>query len=208
MIAILAVLALLAMPAINSVLTRMKTSQCTHNMRRIASALHQYAADNNGALPGDQWNIPSQNSQNTSGRLQIPDYVNPRSRSLTPWVLRSPFVPRAIADRPPYNGGTYGYNDRLYNRRLASLKKPSESLVVADAIGFTIWGSSASWQRFVGDHQISRHGSQVTTNRNDAAGRNFNALFADGHVKLIRAQDYNPANPNPFPVHWVRVDLQ
>jgi len=59
-----------------------------------------------------------------------------------------------------------------------------------------------------GDHQISRHGSQVTESRNDASGRNFHALFADGHVKLIRAPDYNPQQNNPFPVHWVQVNKQ
>lgn len=50
-IAIIAILASLAMPALNRVLARGETAKCGENVRRMLSAVHMYAAENDGNLP-------------------------------------------------------------------------------------------------------------------------------------------------------------
>ncbi len=223
-LAVIVVLASLLWPAVTFAITKSKTARCQQNLRTLGAAFHQFAADHNGHLPGEQWHLPHPHRDNTVG-MQIPHYVDAAHRFLTPWVMRSPFVSGDVANSSLYNGGTYGYNENFWPQnlggirpnpkratglRLVSIRRPSEALMVADAIGFNIWGRSDSFHRFLGDNRTSRHGGAVSDDRSDATGRNFNALFADGHVKLIRAQDYNPSpgTSNPFPIHWVRIDRQ
>lgn len=224
-LAVIVVLAAMLGPAVAWAITKSKTARCQQNLRTLGAAFHQFAADHNGRLPGEQWFRPYPNPFNTVGGPQIPHYIDPRHRTTTPWVLRSPFVSLEAANSAPYDGGTYGYNENLWAKSLgalrpnppeltglslASIRRPAETLMVADSIGFSIWGRSDTFHRFLGDHRTSRHGGAVAEDRLDATGRNFNALFADGHVKLIRTRDYDPSpgTRNPFPIHWVRIDQQ
>ena len=203
-IAIIAILASMLLPALNKSRDKARAIQCTSNIKQSATGMTMYANDYNnlvqiylytGAVEY-RWNRRLYESKYITNRnIFVCPTAEPRkytSDSYTYGAIMS------IPAKDKIELTSTGANPRWTFLRLGNLKKPSNYLILGDN-GYSnrvTFPAQFLWQYasmyFSGDYSIHfRHQNQA------------NIAFADGHVKASAGADvaanarimYSPTNP-------------
>jgi prepilin-type processing-associated H-X9-DG protein/prepilin-type N-terminal cleavage/methylation domain-containing protein len=198
-VALIAVLAALAWPAMNSFLDKGRTATCTGNLKQLGAIISLYTAENNGSLPKATW--PAGGGSWTWYAYSRPGGGSPlaymagyyEGGSMTKEAYETPGA-RHIFNCPCNKAKSkpFGYIGYVANRNLMSVgnnqpvrmikvAKPSEVILLVDNNSdgpspethlwdFDWW----NWEKRIGFH---RHSGKA------------NALFLDGSVRLIVPDD-------------------
>ena len=220
-IAIIAVLAGLLLPALAKSKSKAIQINCLSNMKQMGVGLLLYSEDFNGQLPGNF-------HHNTD-----PDFT--WTDALSPYLGEVDSIRLCGADprkkeKHDLNGTSYIMNDHLttplFNAfgemgesavRLDQLKDPSATVLffeASDQLAVSAISSACvacsrswnlgGWNNVIKDIQPDRHRSGPSTD--DRSNGKANYLFADGHVQLVDARivksmieaGLNPAKPSSF----------
>ena len=220
-IAIIAVLAGLLLPALAKSKSKAIQINCLSNMKQMGVGLLLYSEDFNGQLPGNF-------HHNTD-----PDFT--WTDALSPYLGEVDSIRLCGADprkkeKHDLNGTSYIMNDHLttplFNAfgemvepaiRLDQLKDPSATVLffeASDQLAVSAISSACvacsrswnlgGWKNVIKDIQPDRHRSGPSTE--DRSNGKANYLFADGHVQLVDARivksmieaGLNPAKPSSF----------
>ena len=186
-IATIAILAALVIPAFNRVLESAKATKDMSNLRQIGSATQMYMNDNNGLFPG-------------SATLTWMFQLEQNQKYLSSWrVLESPFDKRPTSESG--NNSTavsYGINSNILPANVAisadKIAKPVTFIVFAPA------QASTATVSFLGDGtssvkvlaQTSIPGGTATGGTH-ANRRKISAMCADWHVEIMLWSGTGPA---------------
>ena len=220
-IAIIAILAGLLLPALAKSKSKAIQINCLSNMKQMGVGLLLYSEDFNGQLPG--------NFHHNSN----PDFT--WTDALSPYLGEVDSIRLCGADprkkeKHDLNGTSYIMNDHLttplFNAfgemvesavRLDQLKDPSATVLffeASDQLAVSAISSACvacsrswnlgGWKNVIKDIQPDRHRSGPSTE--DRSNGKANYLFADGHVQLVDARivksmieaGLNPAKPSSF----------
>ncbi|MFQ6131854.1 MAG: DUF1559 domain-containing protein [Armatimonadota bacterium] len=195
-IAIIAILAAIIYPVFARAREKARAARCLSNLRQIGMAFQLYADDYDGRFPYGVdpvdvqcpyiWNLYPQWQVLIPDMPYYFDIVQPYCRSRE--LFRCPSdhgfddLEIASAHLPTHPssyekwGTSYVYRTELAFRhvRLSALRRPSETHVLADAVG--------KWH---GGHTVPQ-------------GR-YNVLYADGHTKSANVEQYSDAWEVPLP---------
>jgi len=225
-IAIIALLASLLIPAVSKSMQRAEAVRCLSYLKQISTALSGFATDNKGAVPL----VTNQSGGSSTGKLHWVQYLSGYvGRESATWV--DPFQTGSVfwgcpswegrvinadgdvassspgygmnmypADHPAYWSNPNSRNDVDNNEPLYYLDEityASSRVVVCDAKD---WHVSASWNFENGFFGFTSWGQGEPTRH----GRTANYLFFDGHAKAIEPQFahmflYNPKEAGQLP---------
>jgi len=197
-VAILAVLFGLVLPAVQRSREAAARVRCQNNLRQIGIGLEHFSGDHRGRFP--------RSTKHTSDLMQTWIY------SLGPYVENvdavriCPLDPKG-PERLKGKGTSYvlneyicepGDGESLYLDRMAATSRTMTVLTVSDDRGTDIFEDhtnsrewfktqGGAWDRICVDIQPNRFGSAVGLPPAERATGMANYLFADGHVELIQA---------------------
>jgi len=183
-IGMLSILVALLVPSGLNLLRASRTTECIGNYKTLHTGLVQYAGDHGGFYPAPMENtLPSGAKGSWTMALMMGDYVGFRAVSAN---VKNPFLcPEA---RRTYSDGlarrTYGLNTLpstiTQPVSVYQLRSPAQTILVADCI------QSAD----LGEHDAIFYFRSASLNRiEERHGGMFQALFADGHVELLKKSD-------------------
>lgn len=209
-VAIIAVLGVLSIPALSGAFEQTKEAKCSHHLRSLGLAIQTYTVENQGRYPISLHTAGSSNFTAgwlfklvpyLDGSLQPNGLVDNLGNALETYV--SPGDIQADArqtrmrqvNRP---NSSYLYNDFLEHpehNRLANLTNPAGTIVLfpaSDTIAIKFsedhihginWDKG--WHTLINDVQPNRfrRGNSNSAKTNGSAAY----LFADGHVEIIHA---------------------
>jgi prepilin-type processing-associated H-X9-DG protein len=189
-IAIIAIVAALAVPAYTSILERAKATKDISNLRQIGLAMQAYLNDKDDVLPA----INAAPGIGTDLNPVIyPKYIGKTRR-----VFQSPFDKRSPAetDSAPVS---YGINQNMYdliNGNMAKVVSPSSTILIAPNYNgnpavSTSWPGLAAAAPFVPN--LPPGGGPGMTTGPQRNGTQINALFCDLHVETMT---FGPATTN------------
>lgn len=202
-IAVVAILAGLLIPAVNRVRVTARQTVCASNMRQIGLALHLYANENNGRLPNIAHGVPSDQSWIYTLMPYLDD---------THSIRVSPADPLYDQKLNHETATSYKFNDLVFMQRtdpfgqplgpvprLDRFRTPSQVVLAFtgreqppgsffsatnDHIHGTTWNA---WPRVFSDIQPNLHRSGESNE--DRTNGSTNYLFADGSVANFRATE-------------------
>ena len=211
-IGIIGILAGLLLPALHRAKERAHAVSCTNNLKQMGVALMMYADDNKVYPPGRQAGV-------TQWDLCLGSYDGGNSNPLTPEARTRLFICPSATGK---NNGVvlnYSANPNVCKELIAgvnlvpasTLKRTSETIVVADTIQYAgdgsshaiFWGVQGSRGSFIywndgapGDADkpiVASQDKDMVYSLNDPLGANFrfrhsariNSLMADGHAESI-----------------------
>jgi len=185
-IAIIAILAAILFPVFARAREAARQASCLSNTRQYATATQMYLQDYEEAFPFSA--MMSGTCVDTFYSVVNP-YVKNSQITVCPSEPQSmrliDLVGMPCPNSPPYdsysvNGAVFinGFYPNVAPTQLASLMRPAETVMEYD--GNTINGAYPSAQ------------VQIVQPRHN---ENFNANFADGHAKVIKATDTNTSAP-------------
>lgn len=181
-VSLLAILALLTVPAVNRLIDNGRNARCVSNLRQIGVAMHGFAGENNGAFPHVGGVIAFGETDPITGlpswAEQLSDYIPVYSE-----VFQCPSNP---VDSPNHyfksawapfvdNGRTWG------PMRLARVSMPSAMILVGDC-------TVIHWKEPDADKDDCNGEIIPTFGAGWHAGKS-NILFVDGHVSGETAFD-------------------
>jgi len=176
-VAIIALLAALALPAIGGAIKRSNAAKCASNLRQIGVAYRTAIIDNNGRLFGTFETNAS--GGNKVWQTSIQERVNWPGSYHTNAVFRCPSDPRGLSYAAAGNGfRSYGQNIALCGN-VAQGMGPMAAIIPEQTKTFLVmevvkgYGAHPSWG-----------GNYNPTNMH---GTNCNVLFVDGHVEALTA---------------------
>jgi prepilin-type processing-associated H-X9-DG protein len=198
-IAIIAILAAMLLPALKAAKEVAKKAQCVNNLKQMGLGIILYASDELGFAPTIISNstLYVKYTATTGGNLstwwwQIADKINlPLQTGIQQANWCPTGVPKYVASPPTFGfDGTYGTNYvlnktfELNKKRIIDLTSPDKSLIVMDGKD-TALGSFAAY--FGGGNSATQHIDSTMANRrmNICHGNSVNCLFVDGHVESI-----------------------
>jgi len=167
--ALIAVLASFASAGVGAMIGKSHAMKCLSNMRQVGAAMHMFAGENDGRLPGTSHGVSWTNS--------LGAYLGPR------FLGRCPSVPEHRARI------TYGWNDSLADAngqgiKASACRAPNATMAVAELAT----NQSSEHFHFGG----GRGGAgRVTPNQFKAAvnvevhNGSANYLFVDGHTENL-----------------------
>ena len=195
-IAIIAILAGMLLPALNSArLSAMKIS-CTNNLKSLGTGINLYASGNNGFLPKLCFADSGQNSDlhvSIINELRLP-YGRNSAMTCPVFISRTGYISTNATLRPWYYNpsgpaatGTviysYGGNEHVYPMRnsvpLNYLKSDSKKLDRLRHLSKVL---------SMADDIASTRIQYATQNFYNAHGQGFNMLMLDGHVEYSKNQ--------------------
>ena len=197
-IAIIAILAGMLLPALNSVRDKARAMQCLSNLKGIGTAFTQYTMDNNGYAPHALGNLAGRTGLMTQGKWhdmlypytggkgEIFDYSALERRSTYEFRPRGIFRDPAERDQwyNPFttvrhyttNYWISGYGGPFEDRNLNRISRASTCITVLDAKG------DASQHPAVSDHVADCHNqAEAHVDYARHPGIRANILFLDGH---------------------------
>jgi prepilin-type processing-associated H-X9-DG protein/prepilin-type N-terminal cleavage/methylation domain-containing protein len=174
-IAILGLLAALIFPSARGALQKAAMIDCMSDVRQMGIAVHMFAGDQNGLLPGTSHNISWTNT--------LAAYLGEN------FIGRCPAVPHHRARV------TYGWNDCLASASgigmsIDACSAPASTMVIAELAT----NQSSEHFHFAG---VRGGPGRVTPNQFrasvnvEAHGSKANYLFVDGHVETVTWSDIN-----------------
>ena len=205
-IAIIAILAGMLLPALNSVRDKARAMQCLSNLKGIGTAFTQYTMDNNGYAPHALGNLAGRTGLMTQGKWhdmlypytggkgEIFDYSALERRSTYEFRPRGIFRDPAERDQwyNPFttvrhyttNYWISGYGGPFEDRNLNRISRASTCITVLDAKG------DASQTPAVSDHVADCHNqAEAHVDYARHPGIRANILFLDGHsAAMSRSQ--------------------
>ncbi len=199
-IAIVAALATLAVPAVNGAISSGQRSKCASNMRSIGAGIHLYAAENNGKLPSINCLDPD-----STWIEQLQPYLGTNYAT----VRVCPADPRAAEKLRTDHATSYLMNERVEAdsfvdgatgelvpgeavfERLVRIPNPSRAIITflgntnktATGTDHIHSGVMQSWSGVRGEIWPDAFGGGAP----DGTTGSANYLFADGHVQNIAA---------------------
>ena len=220
-IAIIAILAGLLLPALAKSKSKAIQINCLSNMKQMGVGLLLYSEDFNGQLPGNF-------HHNSNSDFTWTDALSPYLGEVD--SIRLCGADPRKKEKHDLNGTSYIMNDHLitplFNAfgemvesavRLDQLKDPSATVLffeASDQLAVSAISSACvacsrswnlgGWNNVIKDIQPDRHRSGPSTD--DRTNGKANYLFADGHVQLVDARivksmieaGLNPAKPSAF----------
>jgi len=203
-IAIIAILAGIAVPALNSALERAKVTKDLSNLRQIGLGLQLYLNDKDDVLPVINA-VPGIGT--TASPVICPKYI------ATKKVFQSPFDKRANSegDDAPVS---YGINQNLYDLiggNMTRVVSAASTIFMApnyngDPGLVASWTGFAAMAPFVVNLPVGGAGMTTGTQRN---GAQINALFCDLHAETMTfgpagtAGTFQDATSDPLGLkHW------
>jgi len=206
-VAIIAILAALLLPSLNSARLQAKSLKCKGNLKQLSLANSEYLADYFGRYFVYVAGVDSTEAYRwyTCGTFiyTISKTIYPTSKGLL-----CPAYPRGFGSLQTFNGiygynehgegGAFGWLDDLNGgtymcHQLPKLKKPSASLMFVDAMEYKV--SSYYTAVYVAAGDLSESGNGYSKS-NAAAYRHMmgaNAVFFDGHVEYRKASGFASA---------------
>ncbi len=181
-IAIIALLATMIIPASGKVLEKARTMQCSQNLRSIHMALCQYANDHNNTMV-PPWGINS--SDNKRFGYYIRPYLEGGEEGENPWGVPERYR-CPTANFYPVNVHSTGMNPNYSTRPYLDFPNLAGSILVADAkSAFSLVYSSSSTTKLHARHN----------DPNRSATGSVSAVFGDGHWGLIPYPDLPDSKP-------------
>jgi len=177
-IAIIAILAGILFPVLQSTLSKARTSKCNNNLRQIGVAVGMYVSEHCGQLPiGFCLEAPSfTNNWGPLISVYLGYYALPRNwdeywERMTSGVFRCP----ELADADAYKNNSYRWNFNLQRGTantalyLTEVPNPSMTLMVAEKPGYPLFANLSG-----------------ISFPHDGKG---NCLFVDGHVEILSSEE-------------------
>ncbi len=199
-VAIVTILAALSLPMVQRSLVGAKRAECSSNLRQIGTAIHLYANDHDGRLPGTTHELGT--DIEAAWIFALKPYVGGVDE-----IRICPADPKG-PDRLRADGTSYILNSYVFVPRIGpfgealpgsinnvrAISQPSQTLFasnISDAQGVSAQSDhthsdrwEGSWGALCADIQPDR----FTTNAQpDHTEGSANYLFADGHVETIAA---------------------
>lgn len=206
---IIALLAGLCIPAIQSGLKVARNTACMSNLRQIGQAMGTYVADNDGAIPYDVWSKNAGGTDLTWTDLLVPYLGWPEAKN-NDLFLRSTLGKRPYGvfacpeSKAIVSGGSYSdYGDNYVmagvphdltfpNQKLCQVRDAGKVFALGDAIdssggvkctrAISVWG-------FNGSGLGGRHKNKA------------NVMYYDFHVEAVNPADY--ASSSRYTTPWV-----
>jgi prepilin-type N-terminal cleavage/methylation domain-containing protein/prepilin-type processing-associated H-X9-DG protein len=176
-IAIIAILAAIFVPALNSALERAKATKDLSNLRQIGTAIQTYLNDNDQILPAS---LVWPGTSTMPGLYQ--KYIATRK------VFQSPFDKRTAAenDTAPVS---YSINHNIYvklgtNPSMLKVVSPSSTFLMAPKYTGDP-KSASSWAGTAGSAPDLPVGAPAETRGTHSNGRQINVLFCDLHTETL-----------------------
>ena len=214
-IAIMAVLAAISVPAVNKALASSRSSKCLSNLKQLGTAILTYPIDNNGYLPRGNNNIdPSTGKNGYEYNKAIYNYIPTLNNKITGKQVNKIFLCPAEKQPTDYSTTCTQYTasftleagsssttatgvDGNGPRTLASVEKPSEAILLVDGkIGGNSYiyssDSASPWSQV--DEDINLADSIKTVKVSFRHSSAMNAVYADGHVGTITWADRKDTN--------------
>jgi prepilin-type processing-associated H-X9-DG protein/prepilin-type N-terminal cleavage/methylation domain-containing protein len=200
-IAIIAILASMLLPALNQAREKAKSIKCASNLKQLGTSFYMYMDDSQEYFPQTYYLNP--HFVVWPATLIINNYAQ-GSIFVCPSKLYNVTWWEKTADNWPAHGTdfryvAYGYNDSIgySNKKLANVKKPSATILLADAYCGSVpkRGYYNLNPGFAGAAAVA----QVEARHTNSA----NVAWADGHVKnapiktSVTAAPYAASN-NPY----------
>lgn len=194
-IAIIALLAALIVPAVTNALASAKRTSCKSNLKQIGIATMAYAADHDTFLPpvrdggwssGQEWMetlspyLGNEVEDVRDGRIAsishaCPEWINERNET-KPGYGMNPF-PAAFSKRFPSGSGQANFSKRTL--QITDIDNPSYAILIGDSVDWHLslmngnwWTAENKWGYMSG--HPNRHGKK---------GANY--LMADGSVATL-----------------------
>ncbi len=209
-LAIIAVLAALLMPALGKALATAHTASCQSNLRQFGVAFQSYASDqntylpylNNGtdaAHPGSQWWFHLLTSGKYLG-------IDPATGFYKKGIFRCP----AFLDSQTGTFGGISVTESSHcfwfrkSLRLGQYKKPSLRYLMSD-VWDTAWGGkNASWDGYCSQcYPVNWNNGEHNQAPKHVDGLASNTLMMDGHCQSVFFYDFK-ANTGDIMGHWSR----
>jgi prepilin-type N-terminal cleavage/methylation domain-containing protein/prepilin-type processing-associated H-X9-DG protein len=206
-IAIISILAAILFPVFAQAREKARQSSCLSNVKQVGLAFLQYAQDNDETYPVTTFSYPGVRKDNsTADRFNFWSYwmqlIRPYQKSED--VFYCPSAVKGDAEAFTLFSGvkvpmrSMGANETIVARStyslippraltLAEVKRPAETLLVADAtfvlIPDTLRVAMANWPGNWYDYPAS--GPELTNPRNARHAGGQNIGYADGHAKWL-----------------------
>ncbi len=207
-IAIIGILAAILIPTVGKVRKTAKAAQCTSNLRQWGQVISLYANDNKGNyFVQDRFPTPSDSTMSWSAAVTDPNrwpYGRYLSASTNAYSLRfCPLYSKEYTGNPPPSyaitrartGNTVAPGGAV---PLRSVRSPSKFLLLVDTDPTLI--ATTGWVTNLADLN-TRVMPTLTVTENDRHEGKLNALFGDGHVERITANDITTNGDM-----WTRTD--
>jgi prepilin-type processing-associated H-X9-DG protein/prepilin-type N-terminal cleavage/methylation domain-containing protein len=199
-VAITALLAALLMLGVQSAADKSKSARCLSNLKQLGVAIHAYAADNNGQMaattdlpsPAVRWvTLIKPYLGEQIGRKSV--FLCPAEEKQpvddergTPWHYIRTDAMVHTGDVPAFPTGPRGLA-----RRLVTLQKPSETLLLVDGVvwrpGQLATDSNLGWN--VAKLDVQKGDNEEPDHLSFRHNGIMNVLFVDGHVGSIAWKD-------------------
>jgi len=161
-LAVIALLAALLLPAINKTKAAARGTACLNNLRQVGLALQMYVHENNNRLPVMYDAAPSTNSPDATGSVATINIVLSNHLGSTK-VLKCPVDDQQLFER---TGSSYSWNNLLNGQ---------------DAGRLQVFGINFD------PHQIPVAFDKEAFHRARGPARGVNYLYADGHIQNLLA---------------------
>jgi prepilin-type processing-associated H-X9-DG protein len=199
-VAIIAILAALLLPALQGARENAKQAACINNLKQLGTAILMYAQDNNDYGPFTNYGVDPYWNQKIHPfiRYVIPNftpsaypytYVSDRS------VFLCPSVPLSKVYGGPYAGGTYSYNAVWgwgTNYKLGGCPWPTQCHLIGDG--------AATVHIYYKTYALDfRHRAKFLSNAtsqgiHDGPNSVANVFMVDGHVESKKYSDVHVMN--------------
>ena len=224
-IAIIAILAALLLPALDKAKARGRQIACLNHLKQLALCSQMYAADNNGRLVE---NLPMPQNTNSwvTGNLRIPDDGTNRvllqRAKFFPYasqteIYRCPADASRIGGVPPVR--SYAMNSWMGSRHMESYSRQDFRTFVRDSE--TAAAGPATLWVIADEHEASIDDGWFLVTMDDSrpfasfpATRHQNGYvlnFADGHTEVFKLRDsktgfgYPASQIEPQNADWIRL---
>ena len=197
-IAIIAILAAMLLPALNKAREISKSAKCVNNLKQIGLAKAMYAEDNNGYLPPLYYTNPSATSIPWAQNLVDNKYItNSRIYACPAFTNAGPTSATIEAKGCPntnsYTYVHYGYNLMIggatgISKKINTINAPSRKILCADGLIGSTNTQILGYYRLNYSMNTTNYYAYLTTRHN----RSVNILYSDFHVSGTACDPSNP----------------